>query len=217
MALFHVSPRAVLDAARYHFVSEQFQSAFELLRDSFDPEQVDNETIIKLLKGEAGLSGDGDEVTITNADDDDHRELCKEIMQNYDFLIQVDNKYYQVSSVSFQNFEQIATVNDAITALKAQPGALLPLRASVSEQSDSHITVLNNSNRLITELLSGIGVSAPDYQFDSSDFVTMHHSHLFFFEEFTSPFYQEFCVVYATPQEACQAFCRSQNLTIGDQ
>jgi len=63
MSHFTCTAESVLKQAKYLFSSEQFNEGFLLLRESFDENDVSDETILSYLKGEIGASVEESDVT----------------------------------------------------------------------------------------------------------------------------------------------------------
>lgn len=62
---FQITPDYIIERAKDAFLSENFNLGFEILRDSFDDEEVSDETILDVLNGRIGIQVNGNDVQMS--------------------------------------------------------------------------------------------------------------------------------------------------------
>jgi hypothetical protein len=129
---FTVSPTAIIEQAQHFFSSENFAAGIEILRSCFADKEVSDEILFSLLKGEIGFNVDKNNKVDFDAkfikefeEQAEYSQLISEVLENYDFLIDIDDTKYQVHSSFDFDLSIIATTNDWIKALKDSEGKLI--------------------------------------------------------------------------------------------
>lgn len=205
---FSTTPEAILEISRNFFLSERFSQAFQLLRDSFDNEEVSNDTVFMLLRGEKTLASTDEQnsqVMIVDVDtkmpeneDEISEDLeyfltAKEILDNYDFNVMVNGQRYQIVKTVKFDLDIIESSNEIVKHFKENKGKVSTLPAHI-------ITMLEKA--------------APSSDFLFYDHVIYFKGHFFLLEPYTRPVYVEFCKVYENPEDACIAFANNWEISI---
>lgn len=130
MSHFTCTVESVLNQAKYLFSSEQFNEGFLLLRESFDENDVSDETILSYLKGEIGASVDGSDVTFDKdiEVDEEYLEDINSVLADYRNLYRDENLGLLCldSKVEFVVDHYIpAERNEPLELLKASKGRIV--------------------------------------------------------------------------------------------
>lgn len=123
-----ITAEGLIDQAKNLFLSERFDTAFEIIRDSFDENDISDETIMKFLKGEIGCKVDGDNVSFgENSDDIEIDEEYKEdvdsvlfehrtLFKHEEFGLLIPNQYFKIGIANYLPAEE----NDLLRQLQAK-------------------------------------------------------------------------------------------------
>ena len=126
-ATIQASITSIIEQIKITFLSENFAHAFFMLRDCMNSEEVSDQIIYDLLKGKIGYNDLGDSVEFGKEFiDEDYSQEIKEVLENYDYLIEIKNLYYQINECFKFELAHIADTNPWITELKANAGKLVP-------------------------------------------------------------------------------------------
>lgn len=192
MAAFSVTPEALLDQARNLFVSEAFGDAFELIQSS-SPD-LDQDTILKLLKGELKIVTtdlEQGQVDIVDEDDEEYPSLCQEILENYDYLVTINEMLYQVKSSAQFDLSLIASENALVNDFKANEGE--PLNTSKYRFSE-------DLQRVSGQI--GMIMEAPKVIYLNGSFYAI--------DRYEGARYEEICTEYDSPKQAVEAYAKAQ-------
>lgn len=190
----HMTPQAVVEQAKNIFMSENFSGAILILRDCMDEEHVSTETIVSLLKGETGYEAGDDWINIDDKFiDEDYALEIAEVLENYDFLTEVDGVNYQIKSMFSFDLSEIAPTNDWIQELK---------------DSEDKLT-LTSSFRYFDEI-NDIMMENGYFDFDLASHILYHNGHFFVFKRYDERLIEEVCKFY-TPIEAAKQYLKVQN------
>jgi hypothetical protein len=128
---FQMSPISTIQQAQHFFSSENFVGGFEILRNCFEESEVSNDTIFEVLKGKLGFNINGDNIEFDakfiqeDEEQEEYAQLISEVLENYDFLIDIEHTKYQVNSSFEFDLSLIASTNDWIKELKSSEGTLV--------------------------------------------------------------------------------------------
>ena len=207
MSHFTTTPQALLNTCREYFLSERFSDAFEVMRECFDPEEVGNDVILQLLKGEMRIQpvyGSIRDVELVPADLDDensedaeYHQTAKEILENYDFLIRINDTVYQVAKATRFDLSLIVSANKLMNTFKEQEGEAIELK-----------------KWSFVDDLEKIADLEPSIGFHLYPYAVYFKGFFFMLEPFRNPFYEEFCKVYEQAGDACQAFANAWEIEV---
>lgn len=191
----NASPEAIIEQTKHLFLSEDFSRAFLILRECMNPEDVPDKTIFALLKGEIGYKADGNNVDFGKEFiNDDYSQEVNEILENYDFLVEVENLLFQVTSSFKFDLSKIASTNDWITDLKA-----------------SEDTIISKSNFKYFKEVSEIMMDAGYHDFYLSEYSLYHKGTFYLFKRYDHKLIQEISNIYNTPLEATKKYQSTQD------
>jgi hypothetical protein len=191
----NASPEAIIEQTKHLFLSEDFSRAFLILRECMSPEDVPDKTIFDLLKGEIGYNVDGSNVDFDKKFiDSDYSQEANEILENYDFLVEIDNLLFQVTSSFKFDLSKIASTNDWITNLKS-----------------SENTLISKSNFKYFKEVSEIMMEAGYHDFYLSEYSLYHKGTFYLFKRYDHKLIQEISSIYKTALEATQKYQSSQD------
>jgi hypothetical protein len=196
---FNATPESIVDHARHLFVSEDFSSSIAILRESFpDAKEVTDKTIISLLRGDIGIKSTSEvEVDISDEFVDlEYQQLAKEVLDNYNFLIMINDKAFQVSNTYPFDLRSIHSNNELILELKNKIGELVDLNKSNHAES-------------IRKIEKDYGSFS--YYLSTSRFATSVNNKVYFFSSYNKPLFDEICTFYNTPLDAISAYDSAGN------
>lgn len=200
LASFTMSPTSAIQQAQHYFSSENFVGGFEILRDCFNESDVSDDTIFAVLKGELGFKVDGDNVEFDakfieeDEEQSDYAQLISEVLENYDFLIDIDDTKYQVASSFDFDLSLIANTNDWIKELKESEGTL------VSKANFKYF-------KEVAELMRESG----SYHFDDAEKILYNKGTFYVFERYDTALIAEIAFVYDTALEAVEKYQKVQD------
>lgn len=196
---FSMSPTACIQKAQDYFVSENFTSAFDILRNSFDENYVKDELLLDLLTGKTGFSVSDNDVTfdpkflIEDEEQADYAQTVSEVLENYDFLFSKNDTIYQAYNHFDFNLNLIADSNDWIKELKANENVLL---------SSKQFKYFDEIKKLMRENSC--------FFLDDADCILYSDATFYFFKKYNAGYYVEFCKTYNTAIEAAVSFKKSR-------
>jgi hypothetical protein len=189
---FSMTPEQLVEQVRHLFVSERFAEAFEILGDSLSessPAQllsILNGT--KTLKSNSKTDSEGNiSIDIVSGDDDEYQQMCKEVLENYDFLVKINNKLHQVTRCQPFDLSLISTQNVLVNDFKTNEGE--PVNLSRHRFTDSLIALQGKMSYVM---------EAP--------FVVYLNGNFYALEPYTRPAYAEIITIYDTAKKAINAY-----------
>jgi hypothetical protein len=191
---FNATPESIVDHARHLFVSEDFSSSIAILRESFpDAKEVTDKTIISLLRGDIGIKSTSEgEVDISDEFVDlEYQQLAKEVLDNYNFLIMINDKAFQVSHYYTFDLRTVYSKNELILELTNNTGKLVDLSASSYVDS---IRKIENEHDSFHDYLS------------NNHFATFVNKKIYFFNSYDKPLFDEICTFHDTHLDAISAY-----------
>lgn len=209
MAHFTTTPEVLLNTARDLFLSESFSRAFEFLRDCFDKESVSDDTIFQLLKGEvriqpvpgsasnAELLENNDITEESHPEEYQYRQTAKEVLENYDFLVSVNDSIYQVSDHFVFDLSLIASNNPLFNEFKSREGELI-----------------NMNDWAFTDHLAAFSEKVESIDINKDTYLAYCRGLFFIFDKFKRPFYGELCTVYDKPLDACINYAQAWDIEV---
>ncbi len=118
-----ITPEALFENARLYFMSERFLEAFDLIRECFDEQDVDDETIMAYLKGNTGVSINENDVTFGDEFiDEDYKEEINDILTPYFNVLSHDGKLYSVSDMVLFDFSNYVNTSEFTNLLERLEG-----------------------------------------------------------------------------------------------
>lgn len=119
MNTFKVTPESLIENAKDYFLSQDYLRAFNLIRDSFDKNDLSDETISNLLNGYIGYSVDGDDVSFSkDFIDEEYTQEVSEILVVERTLKTINDDVFMVSDFLPFEYNQLAETNDLVSFLK---------------------------------------------------------------------------------------------------
>jgi len=192
------TPLSIIKQSQDLFLSESFAQAIAILRDCFNEEEVPTETIIQLLKGEIGYSIDGDNVLLGKEFiDEDYAEEVSQILENYDFLIKIENVNYQVTNCFDFDLSKIAVTHDYIKELNSLEDKLF---------CGKELTYFDE----ISSIMNKLG----HHNFVDAEFIMYYNKRFYLVEKYRGNNIKEICKYY-DPINAVKAFELSYNKYYG--
>lgn len=188
--MFSSSPESIIESAKYSFISEDFNTGFTILRGCFDENEVSNETIFSLLKGEIGYVVNEEGLFLSEDIEvpEEYKEDITSVLENYDFLTKVDDAIYQVRSAIEFDVSNYADTNDVVKAIKHFEGKLT---------SVSQFKYFNEAAEMMIE--NG------HHDLALADYILYHNKQFFLFQESDTPVIESISKIYS-PIDAVNAF-----------
>ena len=194
----NATPAGIIENTKHLFLSEDFARAILVLRDCFDESDVSTDTIISLLKGKIGYSVSGNDVQFGKEFiDEDYTEEVGEILENYDFLIKIEDKVFQVESCFDFDLSHIAQTNDYIKSL-------LEIEDTLTKK------VAIKYFREINTLMEEAGFN----KFSEAEYVMYHNKRFFLIKEYNQTLIKEISKYYE-PIDAVKAFSKTHDKYYG--
>ena len=200
LATISISLTSLIQQAQSFFSSENFAGGFEILRECFEAEDVSDDVLFSVLKGELGFKIDGDNVEFDakfikeDEEQEEYAQLISEVLENYDFLIDIDDIKYQVASHFDFDLSLIANTNEWIKELKENEGKL------VSPENFKYF-----------KEISAIMVEKGSYQFIDADKIVYNKGSFYVFKRSDIALLDEISNVYDTALEAVVKYQTAQD------
>lgn len=180
MANFQVSSEAIIEQARYRFISEDFIAAFNIIQQSFD--SISYPDILGLLRGELDLV----DLHLVKGSNEDYQHDVKDILSNHDFLIAQKDKYYQITkSIPFDISNQF---NDLSNYLK---------------QNENKIIFENAYFKILSKMIKSTNYEPPAM-------IIYSNQQIYFLELFKNNIFQDISMIYEFPHLAVESFNKYQ-------
>jgi hypothetical protein len=195
LASFKISVSSCIEKAQYFFSSENFVGGFEILRSSFEENEVSDDTLFSLLKGEIGYNAKDNEVTFgkeflkSDEAQADYAQEIKEVLSNYDFLIDIQDIKYRVESFFDFDLSLIASTNDWIKELKK-----------------SEDTLITQGNFKYFKEISALMEEKGSYHFREASKILYSKGSFYTFKRYDTALITEISTVYKTALEAVVKF-----------
>lgn len=125
--MFQATPEGIIESAKHHFMSEDFNRGFEIIRECFDENDVEDQTIFDLLMGKIGYSVEDNDVNFGEEFiNDEYTEEMSEILSAYDNILEINDENYEIiRSIDF-SFSHFAETSDFVTYLNENKSTLIP-------------------------------------------------------------------------------------------
>lgn len=189
MFKINLSPESVIEEAKHCFLSEDFSSAFNILRDCFSEDEVDKETILKIFKGELGYNVDENNNILLSEEfvKNEYKYEVSSVLENYDFLVNIDDDIYQVDGFLDININHYSDINPWVKEIKESKDKLTKI--SDFKYSKEIVNLLSEHN----------------YFYDC-EYIVLRNDKFYMFKKYNLPNIPEICSFY-TFLDAIDAFC----------
>jgi hypothetical protein len=200
LASFQMSPTSAIQQAQLFFSSENFVGGFEILRSCFDESEVSDDTIFDILKGKLGFNINGDDIEFDvkfiqeDEEQSEYSQLISEVLENYDFLIDISGTKYQVNSSFDFDLSIIASTNDWIKELKANEGKL------VSKSDFKYF-------KEVMELMQDAGA----YHFNEAEHIIYNKGSFYTFKRYDIALIEEIVNIFKKPLDAALKYKKVQD------
>jgi hypothetical protein len=197
---FQISEIGLIQQAQHFFSSENFVGGFEILRSCYDESDVSDDIIFSILKGEIGFNINDNEIQFDekfikeDKEQEEYSQLISEVLENYDFLIDINNVKYQVDSSFEFDLSLIANTNDWIRDLKENEGKL------ISKYDFKYF-------KEIMDLMQELGA----YHFDDAEHILINKGVFYTFKRYDLPLISEISNVFKNPIEAVLKYQKTQD------
>ena len=188
--IMYASPEAIIEQTKHLFMSEDFSRAFYILRECMCPDEVTDETIFSLLKGEIGYKINGDNIDFGDEFiNKEYNQEIGEILENYDFIISIGDYLFQVYESFEFDLSKIASTNSWIAELKEKEGNIT---SRFSFKYFDEISAMMNE--------SGY------YQFSLADHTLYQNGKFYLFKKYDTKVISEISKIYENPVEAVNKY-----------
>lgn len=169
------TPAGIINQAQNFFLSEDFIRGFEIIRGCFG-EDVSDETILQLLKGEIGfrvvrvVDDEDDSLFLDDIQFDkefvneDYAQEVSEVLSSYDNVLEIDGEHYEVSEMQDFVLTQFAPISDFVKYL-----------------NENKETLIASNDFKYKKQMSEYGVRG----FDLCDYFYYNDNGIYFFNEFS--------------------------------
>lgn len=187
---FTVSAAAIIERARDLFVSEDFQSAIELIQMNRE-QPLSQEALMSFFMGDVTLD---DNLDVIDGVDEEYKQLVSEILENYDLLYKMPEESEIAYLQAYKHFAFHFAENRGFTEQFFNKKI-----NQVVLRNGLYPEIIKNIENSI-EYLRRNGFSGC-HDFANCDALIYTGEQLIFLKEFDGTFYKEFSKVYETPEQ----------------
>jgi len=124
--MFTTTPKAIIETAQHHFMSEDFDRGFNIIRESFG-DDVTDDTIFDLLLGRIGFEAQDNEVSFGKEFiDKEYAEELSEVLASYDNILEINGEYYELTNSLEFGLTNFAETSDFIKYINENVNTLIP-------------------------------------------------------------------------------------------